>query len=66
MFNDNNDGRFYDKSYLIAYLTQYDMLGIKIASKRVHLRFGGNNSDLDEDERLRRRKSVMEVIKHQG
>ena len=42
------------------------MSGLKIASKREHLGFGGNNSDLEEDEGLRRRPSGMEVTKHQG
>ena len=64
MFYDNNDGRFYDKSNLIVDLWQSDMSGL--ASKRVHLGFGGSNSNLEEDEGLRRRTSVMEVTKHQG
>ena len=67
---DNNDGRFYDKSDLIidliADLWQSDMSGVKIASKRAHLGLGGNNSNLEEDDGLRRRTSVMEVTKHQG
>ena len=66
MFNDNNDGRLYDKSDLIENLSQHDMLGIKIASNRAHLGFGGSNFDLEEDEGLTRRTSVMEVTKHQG
>ena len=37
------------------------MTGLKIASKRAHLGFGGSNSDLEEDEGLRRRTSAMEV-----
>ena len=66
MFYDSNDGRFYDKSDLITDILQSDMSGLKISSNRVHLGFGGNNSDLEEDEGLRRRTSVMEVTKHQG
>ena len=52
-FYDNNDGRFYYKSDLIADLCKYDMLGLKISSNRVHLGFGGSNSYLEEDEGLR-------------
>ena len=63
---DNSDGRFYDKSNLIADLQQLDMLGLKIASKRAHLGLGGNHSNWVEDEGLRRRPSGMEVTKHQG
>ena len=59
-----NDGRFYEKLDVIAYLLKYYISGIKISSKRMHLGFGGNNSDLEEDEGLRRRTSVMEVTKH--
>ena len=70
VFYDNNDGRFYDKSDLIVELIvdllQYDMLGIKIYSKRYHFGFGGSNPNLDEDEGLRRRTNVMEVTRHQG
>ena len=68
-FYDNNDGRFYDKSDLIANLVtkiqKYDMSKIKISSKRAHLNLGGNNLNLEEDEGLRRRISVMEVTQHQ-
>ena len=42
------------------------MSGIKIASNKEHFGFGGINSELKEDEGLRRRTSVMEVTKHQG
>ena len=66
MFYDNNDGRFYDKSDLIADLSQSDMPGLKISSKRAHLKLGGNHSKLEEDKGLRRRPSGMEVTKHQG
>ena len=70
MIYDNNDGRFYDKSDLIddliLYLQKYDMLGIKISSKRAHLGLGGSHSNLEEDEGLRRRPSDTEVTKHQG
>ena len=55
---DNNDGRFYDKSDLIADLSQSDMSGLKIASKRAHLGLGGSHSNLEEDEGMRRRTSV--------
>ena len=69
-FYDNNDGRFYDKSDLIANLIadllQPDMSWLKIVSKRVHLGIGGSYSNLEEDEGLGRRTSVMEVTKHQG
>ena len=44
-FYDINDGRFYDKSDLIIDLLQSDMSGLKIASNRVDLRFGGNHSN---------------------
>ena len=57
----NNDGILYEKSDLIAYMS-----GIKVSSKRVHLGFGSNNSNLEEDEGMRKRTSVMEVTKHQG
>ena len=50
---------------LIEYLKQYDISRLKISSKRVHLGFGGINSNLEEDEGMRRRTSVMEVTKHQ-
>ena len=33
---------------------------LKMASNRVHLGLGGSNSNLEEDEGLRRRTSVME------
>ena len=51
---------------LIAYQLKYDMSKIKISSKRVHLGFGTSNLNLEEDGGMRRRTSVMEVIKHQG
>ena len=63
---DNNDGRFYEKSDLIADLSKSDMSGLKIATKRAHLGFGSSNPNLEEDEGMRRRISAMEVTKHQG
>ena len=39
------------------------MSGIKISSKRAHLWFGSNNSNLEEDGGMRRRTSVMGITK---
>ena len=66
VFYDNNDGILYEKSDMIVELLKYDMSGQEISPKRSHLGFGVNHSNLEEDEGLRRRTSVMEVTKHQG
>ena len=66
VFYDKNDARFCDKSDLIVELWKYDMSGLKISSKKVHLGLGGSHSNLDEDEGLRRRPSGMEITKHRG